>query len=162
MLKLCTSACIDSPVEKVWEQLARLEDIQLWSEPVLNAHCDGALSNGVGAERTCQIAGNRTIHEKWVEWEEGHAFKYEGYGIPMMKRATNHWSVQAVGEKTLLTSEAELEFKGGVFGLALERIMGPMMQRMAPDSLAGFKYLVEHGKPYEGKFSELPRVSAVC
>lgn len=33
MLGLSASVCIDAPAAVVWDQLARLEDIQLWSEP---------------------------------------------------------------------------------------------------------------------------------
>jgi hypothetical protein len=33
---------------------------------------------------------------------------------------------------------------------------------MGADALAAFKYLVENGKPYEGKHSSLPRVPVTC
>jgi hypothetical protein len=79
-----------------------------------------------------------------------------------MQRALNRWSVIPQGERALLTSEAEVTIKGGVFGRILEPIHGPLMRRMAPSALAGFKYLVEHGRPYVGKASELPRVPASC
>jgi hypothetical protein len=79
-----------------------------------------------------------------------------------MKRAVNRWSLMPQGDKTLLTSEAELEIKGGVFGRMLEPILGPVLRTMAPNALAGFKYLVEHGYHYNGKASELPRAPAVC
>ena len=162
MIKLFASVCIEAPAEMVWARLAQLEDIQLWSEPVVRARCEGALSQGVGAERTCELAGNYTIKERWVAWDEGRSFTYEGFGIPLMKRATNRWSVIPQGAKSLLTSEAELEIKGGVLGRILEPILGPLMRRMAPSALAGFKYLVEHGHPYDGKASELPRAPATC
>jgi len=71
-------------------------------------------------------------------------------------------SVIPQGERTLLTSEAALTIKGGVFGRMLEPILRPLMRRMAPNVLAGFKYLVEHVHPYGGKASELPRVPATC
>ncbi|PKL77541.1 MAG: hypothetical protein CVV27_05165 [Candidatus Melainabacteria bacterium HGW-Melainabacteria-1] len=80
----------------------------------------------------------------------------------MVKRATNRWSVQAEGEKTLLTSEATVELKGGIFGRLLEPIMAPIMRSMGPKAFAGFKYLVENGKPYEGPADELPVPLAVC
>ena len=128
----------------------------------MRAHCEGALSQGVGAERTCELVGNYIIKEHWVAWDEGRSFQYEGVGIPLMKRAVNRWSVVAQGERTLLTSEAELEIKGGVFGRMLEPLLEPLMRRMAPNALAGFKYLVEHGHPYDGKASELPRAPATC
>lgn len=162
MIKLFASACIAAPSHVVWKHLAKLEDIQLWSEAVLRASCPNNLAHGVGAERTCQLVGNRVIHERWVAWDEGRSFQYEGFGIPLMRRATNRWSVIPNGDQSLLISEAELELKGGVLGRLLEPLLAPVMQRMAPNALAGFTYLVEHGRPYDGKFSELPRVPATC
>jgi Polyketide cyclase / dehydrase and lipid transport len=162
MIKLFASVCIEAPAAIVWAQLAKLEDVQLWSEAVLHARCAGAVSQGVGAERICELAGNLTIKEQWVAWDEGRSFQYEGFGVPLMKRAVNRWSVAPYGDKSLLTSEAELEIKGGVLGRLLELVLEPLMRRMAPNALAGFKYLVEHGRPYDGKTSERPRAPAAC
>ena len=162
MIKLFASACIEAPAEVVWARLAKLEDIHLWSAPVLRARCEGALSQGVGAQRTCELAGGVTIKERWVAWDEGRSFTYEGHGIPLMKRAVNRWSVHPQGERSLLTSEAELEVKGGVVGKLLEAILAPMMQRMAPSALGPFKYFVENGHPFEGKASKLPKAPVTC
>lgn len=162
MIKLFASVCIEAPAEVVWTQLAKLEDIQLWSEAVVHARCEGSISQGVGAERICELAGNRTIQERWIAWDEGRSFQYEGFGIPMMRRASNRWSVVSQGVRSLLISQAELELKGGLFGRLLEPILGPLMRRMAPGALASFKYLVEQGHPYNGKASKLPRASARC
>jgi hypothetical protein len=162
MIRIFTSVCIEAPADVVWAQLAKLEDIQLWSEPVLHAYCTGAVTQGVGAERVCTLVGNTTITERWVAWDEGRSFTYEGSGIPLIQRAVNRWSVIPQGECALLTSEAEVTIKGGVLGRILEPILGPLMRRMAPNALAGFTYLVEHGYPYDGKASELPRVPATC
>lgn len=71
----------------------RLEDIQLWSEAVVAAHCDRAVSRGVGAERTCKLVGGVTIRERWLEWEEGRTFTYEGIGVPLVAMARNRWAV---------------------------------------------------------------------
>jgi hypothetical protein len=162
MIKLFASACIEAPAEVVWAQLAKLEDIQLWSEAVVHARCDGPIAQGVGAERTCEIVGNRTIQERWIAWDEGRSFQYEGFGIPMMRRASNRWSVVSQGARSLLISEAELELKGGLFGRLLEPMLSPLMQRMAPGALASFKYLIEQGQPYGGRASELPSAPARC
>jgi hypothetical protein len=162
MIKLFASVCIEAPAEVVWAQLARLEDIQLWSDAVVQAHCTGLITQGIGAERTCELVGNRTIQERWIAWEEGRSFQYEGFGIPMMRRASNRWSVVPQGERSLLVSEAELELKGGLFGRLLEPMLGPLMQRMAPGALASFKYLIEQGQSYDGKASELPSAPVRC
>ena len=47
-------------------------------------------------------------------------------------------------------------------GKLLEPLMRLASNRIGSDSLSVFKFLVENGKPYEGKYSLLPRVSAVC
>jgi hypothetical protein len=162
MIKLSASICIEAPAAIVWARLAKLEDIQLWSDAIIWARCDEARSQGVGAERVCAIAGNRIIREHWVAWDEGRSFQYEGVGIPLMQRAANRWSVIAQGERALLMSEAELEIKGGILGRMLEQILRPLMQRVAPQALASFKYFVEYGHAYAGKASELPPASASC
>jgi len=162
MIQLFASVCIEASAEAVWAQLAKLEDIQLWSEAVLHARSTGIVSQGVGAKRVCELVGNRTITERWVAWDEGHSFTYEGFGIPLVQRAVNRWSVVPQGPRSLLTSEAEVTLKGGMLGRILEPMLGPLMRRMAPGALAGFKYLVEHGHPYAGKISELPRAPATC
>lgn len=148
MIKLSTSVCIDAPTEIVWERLAVLEDIQLWSESVVRSECKGPITRGVGAARTCELAGNLTLTERWITWDEGRAFTYEGFGIPFVKRAINHWSVHAEGEgRTLMKSQAEIELKGGLFGRLLEPALIARMQKMGAQSLAAFKFLVEKGHP---------------
>jgi hypothetical protein len=162
VVRLYASACIEAPAATVWAHLARLEDIQLWSAQVVRARCEGPVSRGVGAERTCDLVGNLTITERWIAWDEGRSFTYEGSGIGLMKRAVNRWSVISQGERTLLTSEAEVAFVGGVFSPVLAFVLAPLLRRMAPNALASFKYLVEHGTPYSGKASALPRPAPTC
>jgi hypothetical protein len=162
MVKLHSSACIDAPAAQVWTHLARLEDIQLWSDAVVSARCNGPISRGIGAERTCDLGGNRTISERWVAWDEGRSFQYEGMGLPMVKRAVNRWSVLPQGDRALLTSEAEVEFTGGLFGKLLGLVMAPVMRRIAAGALASFKYLVENGQPYTGNAAKLPRPAPTC
>ena len=123
MIRLSGSVCIDAPSEDVWARLARLEDIRLWSEAVLDARCEGAVSRGVGAERTCDLRGGVRIKERWLAWNEGRSFTYEGVGIPLVARARNEWTVQAEGDRTLLGSRAEVVLKGGRFGRLLEPIV---------------------------------------
>lgn len=162
MIKLVASVCIDAPVDVVWARLAKLEDIRLWSEAVLDARCEGPASAGVGAERTCDLRGGITIQERWLAWDEGHSFTYEGIGVPLIRRATNEWTVEEQGEQTLLISRAEVVLKGGRLGRLLEPILNIQLNRVGPRTLAAFKYLVEHGQPPAIKHSKLPRVATVC
>ena len=163
MIRLSGSVCIDAPAHVVWARLARLEDIEIWSHLVRRASCPDGRSRGLSAERTCKLAGNITIEERWIAWDEGRSFAYEATGLPLVKRAHNIWSVHPENElQTLLTTVAEVELKGGYFGRLLEPIMATAFGRMAPRYLAAFKYLVEKGHPYEGPYTDLPVAPATC
>ncbi len=161
-IRLFASVCVEAPAKDVWARLARLEDIRLWSEAVLDARCEGALSQGVGAERTCDLRGGITIRERWQAWDEGRSFAYEDVGIPLVARARNEWTVQPEGDQTLLISQAEVGLKGGPLGRLLEPIVALQLNRIGPRTLAAFKYLVEHGEPPTVKHAQLPRVAATC
>lgn len=159
-MKLNNSVCIQASTDVVWIALSDIESVNLWAEPALEASCSGDIKRGVGAERTCKLRGNLTITEKWIHWDEGKSFTYIGYGMPLIKLAKNRWSIKNDNGKTLLTSDAEIEFKGGVLGKLLELVAGPSIRRMGPRALAAFKYWVENGRPFEGKHSSLPIASS--
>jgi Polyketide cyclase / dehydrase and lipid transport len=161
-IRLFASVGIEAPAEVVWARLARLEDIRLWSEAVLDARCEGALSQGVGAERTCDLRGGITIRERWLAWDEGRSFTYEGVGIPLLASARNEWGVLPEGDQALLTSRAEVVLRGGPLGRLLEPVVAYQLKRVCPRTLAAFKYLVEHGEPPKVRHAKLPRVATAC
>jgi len=163
MIRLTSSACIEAPVALVWARLSALEDIQLWTDAIRHSYISSACHTGVGAERTCELHGNHTLTEHVVAWEEGRSFTYESTTAPLMKLARNTWSVTAVGERrTLVRSEAEVTFKGGLFGRLLELTLGRVMMRLLPNPFAKFKFWVENGRPFVGSARRLPSVAPGC
>ena len=162
MIHVSGSVCIDAPSEKVWAALARLEDIELWSEVVRHARCDGPISRGVGAERTCDLRGGITIKERWLEWDEGRSFTYEGLGVPLIARARNSWTIHGDGERSLLISRAQVILKGGVLAKPFEPLIRFQINRVGSRTLAAFKYLVEHGRPPPGRHANLPKIPVAC
>ncbi len=162
MLKIIGTACIDASSQRTWDVLSDIENMPQWSESVLSATCEGKHKRGIGAQRTCLLKNNITIIERWVAWEEGRSFTYEGFNLPLVKSAKNTWSLVSENGKTLLKTESEVVFKGGIFGRLLEPLMRLMAIKMGSDALAAFKYLVENDQPFEGKHSMLPRVPIAC
>ena len=162
MIKTQISVCIEATPEKVWAALARLEDIQLWSGAVLSAHCPAGKESGVGAERVCLLKGDIQLTEKWTHWEDGRMFAYEGYGLPMVKVATNKWEIIHDKGMTVIRSEATVTLKGGIFGRMLEPVFSLMIRRMAPRAFAALKYFIENGKPFRGNPRSLPLAAAIC
>jgi ligand-binding SRPBCC domain-containing protein len=157
---MTTTACIDAPANEVWAVLSRLDAIQLWVRSIEHSHCPGQ-SRGVGALRVCELK-QATIRETFLEWEEGRSFTYQGEGAPMMQRAINRWSVEAQGNRTLVTSSAEVVVKGGVFGRLLEPLLGLVFVRLGARSMASLKYLVEHGEPFSGSARNLVAAPIAC
>ncbi|MFO0597786.1 MAG: SRPBCC family protein [Myxococcaceae bacterium] len=148
MIRLTATTCIDASPARVWAVLATLEDISLWVPAIKHAHCPHA-RRGEGALRICELE-RFTVHETITAWDEGRSFTYEGVGAPMMKRARNTWSIEAHGTMTLVTSVAEVELKGGLFGRVLQPLVASVAQRAGARSLASLKHLVEHGKAFAG------------
>jgi hypothetical protein len=146
----------------VWARLARLEDIRLWSEAIVDASCAEGRDHGVGAERTCRLRGGIVIHERWVAWDNGRSFTYDGVGVPLLARARNTWSVHAEGERTLLVSEAQVVLKGGPVGRLLEPLLSRQIKRVGRKSVAAFKYLVETGQAASVPHARLAAAPTAC
>jgi ligand-binding SRPBCC domain-containing protein len=162
MLKMTQSACVEAPVSVVWDHLSRLDQIHVWTDVIHRVEVGGTCSRGVGTERTCELRGSRSVHERFVEWREGESFTYESVDAPLMKLARNRWSLRAEGDRTVVTSEAEMQLRGGMFGHLLGFVLVPLLALVLPNPLAKFKFWVENGRPFEGRASRLPRPSAAC
>jgi carbon monoxide dehydrogenase subunit G len=158
-MKMTATVCIEAPPDRVWAVLSKLEDIHLWVRSIRHSYCPGQ-SRGVGALRVCELS-QATVRETIVAWEEGRSFTYSGEGAPMMKRATNTWSVSEHEGKTLVTSVAEVELKGGPFGVLFAPLVRIVATRLGAQSLASLKYLVERGEPYLSDV-RLPVAPATC
>jgi hypothetical protein len=142
--------------------LARIEDIKLWSETIRDSRCEGPVTRGIGVERTCDLVGGVTIKERWLAWEEGRSFTYEGEGLPLVAKARNQWTVQSAGDRALLTSQADVVLKAGLLGRLLDPFMRLQARRMADRTLAAFKYLVEHGEPPRVRHVKLLPIPTTC
>lgn len=162
MFKMKMSACVHAPVDVVWAHLSQLDRLHLWTDAVHHSFVSSSCAVGVGAERTCELGGARTLHEKVVAWEDGKTFTYESTDAPLMKLARNRWTVQADGPYTRVTSEADLQFRAGVVGWLLGFLLVPLLRVLLPNPLSKFKYWVENGHPFAGKASKLPAPALTC
>lgn len=163
MIAIESSVCIEASAEVVWARLASLEEIQLWSEAVREARCEGPLTRGVGAERACELAGRVTIRERRLAWEEGRSFTHEGLGIPLVARAVNTWTVHPEADRTLLLGSAQVELRGGALGRRLlEPLASRRIRRITPRTPAAFKHLVERGEAQTVSHAEPAPAPSAC
>ena len=162
MFRMIKSACIEAPASVVWAHLARLDQIHLWTDVIHHSYMTSEAACGVGAERVCELGGERAVRERIVAWDEGRSFSYESTDAPLMKWARNTWSVRAEGGRTLVTTEAEMEFNGGWLGRLAGHLLVPLLGVVLPNPIVKLKFWVETGRPFTGKASALPRPVATC
>lgn len=149
MITLTATVCIDAAPVTVWAALSKLESIHLWSDVIQRSYCVGEHTRGVGAVRICELRGDVTLRERMIEWSEGRSLTYSGEGLPFVRRAVNRWSVEPHAARTLVTTVADVELKGGWVGRLGEPLLRLASARMARRSLALLKHLVEHGRVSE-------------
>ncbi len=161
MIKLKSSVCIDAPAERVWKYLSAVENIDLWVPAIKRAWCETSQNRGVGTLRVCQLE-KFEVREKFLEWKEGKSFKYVATGAPMLKSASNRWSIEAAGAQTMVNSYSEIVVKGGIFGRLLEPLIYLATRYGFPNALAPLKFHVETGKPFTGNAKDLPLAPVFC
>lgn len=161
-MKLRMTACIDAEKSQVWKVLSDIINVNLWVEPITSVRCEGNIKYGVGAIRICNLKGNMTIREEWVQWDEGHSFTYHADETSFLKSAKNKWTVKSEDQKTIITTESEVVLRCGIIGKIFEPLMYLISRKMGAESLAALKHLVETGKPFERSFFKLPRVPNIC
>lgn len=162
MHRMSATACVDAPSSVVWDHLARLDAIHLWTDLVHHSRVDGACHRGIGPERVCELGAGRTNRERVIAWEEGHSYTYVSFDAPMMREARNTWSVTPMGDRTLVRTDAEIVFRGGWLGQALGYLLVPLLALLLPNPLVRFKFWVENGRPFEGRARALPTPAALC
>lgn len=147
MLKLNAQIEIDAPADEVWQKLAKLDDVQHWVESVKSSHYSSGQTEGVGAQRICEVDGFGTLHETITDWQDGKALTYGVEGMPrIVRKAESTWSVEAITpEKTRVTVQSELETRYGVFGAMFAKsMMKPQLTRFLQSALTSFKDFTEH------------------
>ncbi|MCF6343837.1 MAG: hypothetical protein L3J15_04055 [Devosiaceae bacterium] len=141
--------------------MSKIDNVDLWVPSIQQSYCEGNKTQGVDTIRICKLE-KFDIREKFVEWEEGKSFKYVATGAPLIKSASNHWSIKPVGNETLIVSYSEIIMKGGIFGRLLEPLIFLATKVAFPNALAPLKYYIETGKPYAGNVKDLPKAIAFC
>lgn len=150
MLQINTTIEIDAPADEVWQKLAKLDDVQHWVESVRKSYYSSEQTEGVGAERICEVDGFGTLREKITDWHDGESLTYAVEGMPsIVRQGGSTWRVEAITpEKTRVSVTSQIETRYGVFGaLFANLMMKPQIARLLQNGLQSFKDFVEHSEP---------------
>lgn len=149
MLQITTNIDIDAPVNEVWTALAKLDDVQNFVDSVTRSYYNTEQTEGVGAARTCEVAGFGTLVESIVEWKDGETLTYTVEGMPkIVKHAQSNWKLEPQsGSKTRLYVTSSLETRYGSFGRFMEKFaLEPKLRQALEGAIRQFKQHVERSQ----------------
>jgi hypothetical protein len=144
---------IDTPIEKVWAELAKIGGIFLNSPTVDTSYTTSENKTGVGATRhmilSPMIKKGATLDERVIIWEEGTYQKLEVYKIHKvagLQTMGGDFKLIKKGNKTILRSTLNYSMKNGMWGF-MNKMMGKKkFAKVWRNVIAGYKYHIETGK----------------
>ena len=127
-----------APRSSVWAVLADYPNIVDWNDGVKNSYAIGDATEGVGAQRQCDLVPNGAMRmrETVAEWvpEERMVIAIDKVEKLPIKQATMTFTLSDGGETTPFTMSYDYEPKGG----PLAFIFGPLLDRLFNKGFNGF------------------------
>jgi len=122
----------------VWAVLADYPDIADWNDGVAKSYGLGEATEGVGAQRLCELAANGSMRmretvDEWVP-EEMMVITIDQIEKMPVNRATMTFTLSDDGDATRFTMNYDYEPKGG----PLAHLYGPMLDRQMRKGFNGF------------------------
>ena len=101
---LSCSRVVGAPPDKVWQELAALDQIDRWAKGVDHAAFTTTITQGPGAVRRVTM-GLITVIETVTAWGPPRHLAYTIEGLPtfLVRRVTNSWQLEPAGEGTRVT-----------------------------------------------------------
>ena len=134
-----TSRHINAPKEAVWAVLDDFPTIASWSAGIQKSFTTGDtdLVPGLGAERRCELGGDKILDERISAYDEGNSMTIDVWnveGLPL-KSSKATFSVRSMGDGTSeATIEAEAEPKVPGF---VQKLLGGVLSKGIAKNFSG-------------------------
>ena len=155
-LNIQTETMIDAPLERVWQiAIDEFEDIGKWTTTIPHSRPNPDLSDDE-LGRVCGVPGFGEIKETVIQLDDvAHTFTYKADGMPFFIRyIQNAWTLQVVGEKTKITTNATGELMP-IIGRILWPFMRWQMRSITRAFFAELKHYAETGSIHPDKIKQL-------
>ena len=121
---------VAAPRAAVWAVLADYPNISEWNDGVNHSYSLGDATEGVGAQRKCELDRGVTMRETVTEWEPRQRLVVVIDELERMpvKRAQMTFTLAEGGETTPLTMSYAYEPKGGPLGFIVAALLGGQME----------------------------------
>ncbi len=131
MRNLKIERTVQAPRSSVWAVLADYPNIADWNGGVINSRAIGDATEGVGAQRQCELDGSVAMRETVTEWtpEEKMVIAIDQIEKMPVAKATMTFTLSDGGAATPMTMSYDYEPKGGPFGFVVAAMMGRPMNK---------------------------------
>ena len=125
MTTLINEILIDAPIDKIWESLSNIEELDKYDPTVKESKAVSTLSNGIGAQRKVSMKdGKNWFEEKCVEHVPNKALTFELTACSFPVHNLKHsYSFEYIGGKTKVKQEMTYAMKHGILGNLMDFIL---------------------------------------
>ena len=122
---------VAAPRSSVWAVLADYPNIAAWNDGVKNSHAIGEATEGVGAQRRCELTPAGAMRETVTEWvpEERMVIAIDELEKMPVKQAGMTFTLADDGETTPITMSYDYEPKGGPLAFIVAALLGRQMNK---------------------------------
>ncbi|MEM7139500.1 MAG: SRPBCC family protein [Actinomycetota bacterium] len=131
MKTLTVGRIVDASPAAVWAVLADYPNIMTWNDGVTNSRAIGDQTEGVGAQRVCELAPGGAMRETVTEWvaEKRLAVAIDEITKMPVKEARMTFALGDGDASTPLTMTYDYAPKGGPLSFLIAALMGPQMKK---------------------------------
>jgi ribosome-associated toxin RatA of RatAB toxin-antitoxin module len=125
MTTLNNEITINAPVDKIWEALSNIENLDKYDPTVKKVNVLSESTHGLGAKRRVEMNdGKNWFEETCTVWQPNQALKYELSDCSFPMSNLNHsYSFEKIGQQTKVKQRMEYQVKYGLLGKILDTIM---------------------------------------
>ena len=138
---------INAPIEKIWEALSNIEELDRYDPTVKRSTALSPVKSGIGAKRKVDMLdGKNWFEDQCTVWKPNEALTYELTACSFPVHQLKHsYSFEKTGNQVKVKQVMEYQVKFGFFG----KILDALMIRKKSDS--GIKKIFEGLKSYAEK-----------
>lgn len=125
MTTLLNEIVINSSIEKIWEALTNIEELEKYDPTVKKSTALSQSKSGIGATRKVDMKdGKNWFEEKVTVFKQNEALTYELTACSFPVQNLKHsYSFEKVGNQTKVKQVMEYQIKFGIFGKILDALM---------------------------------------
>ena len=122
---------VAAPQANVWAVLADYPNIDAWNDGVQNSYAIGEATEGVGAQRYCELTPSGAMRETVREWvpEEKMAISLDQIKKVPLKAATMTFTLADSGENTAFMMSYDYDPKGGPLAFVVAAMLSRPMKK---------------------------------